>query len=152
MVDASLVLDAIVAVSIAAGALFAIYQLQIMARDRQTEFIMRVGEYICAKDFQETLCRIWRSKSRDAVGLESAVTYSELVRVADFFEGVSDLSEKNLVKEELVLESYSLDVLWEKMEPWIEEERKVLPSLWRTFEKMAKRRAALRMNSPRKEP
>jgi len=145
MVDASLVLDAIVALSIAAGALFTIYQLGIMARDRQTEFIMRVSEFLCTKDFQETICKIWRAKSQDARGLESEVSYSELVRVADYFEGISDLGEKKLIREDLVLESYSLDVLWEKMKPWIDDERKQLPWVWKTFEQMAKKRAALRV-------
>ena len=141
VVDASLVLDAIVAVSIAAGALFTIYQLQIMARDRQTEFIMRVGEFVCAKDFMETICKIWESKSQDAKGLETEVTYAELSRVADYFEGISGLARRRLVKEELVLEAYSLDVLWEKMKPWILELRKDYPYLWTTFENLAKKSA-----------
>jgi hypothetical protein len=139
MVDASLVFDAVVAVSIAAGALFTIYQLRIMARDRQTEFIMRVGEFVCAKDFMGTICKIWESKSQDAKGLETEVSYAELSRVADYFEGISGLARRGLVKEELVLEAYSLDVLWEKMKPWIVELRKEYPYLWTTFEDLAKK-------------
>ena len=143
MVDTSLALDAIVAVSIAAGAIFTIYQLQIMARDRQTEFIMRVGEFVCAKDFMETICKIWEAKSQDAKGLEAEITYSELSRVADYFEGISGLARRRLVKEELVLEAYALDVLWEKMEPWILELRKDYPYLWTTFEGLARKSATV---------
>jgi len=139
VVDTSLVLDAIVVVSIAAGALFTIYQLQIMARDRQTGFIMRVGEFVCAKDFTDTICRIWETKSQDAKGLEAEISYAELSRVADYFEGISGLARRRLVKEELVLEAYALDVLWEKMEPWILELRKSYPYLWTTFEDLAKK-------------
>ena len=141
MVDASLILDAIVAVSIAAGALFTIYQLQIMARDRQTEFIMRVNEFTSGRDFTDTICKIWEAKSQDAKGLETEVTLTGLSMVADYYEGLSSLARRKLVKEELVLEAYSLDVLWDKMEPWILEVRKEHPSLYATFEDLAKKRA-----------
>ncbi len=140
MVDASLVLDAIVAMSIAAGALFTIYQLQIMARDRQTEYIMRVNEYTSTKDFMETLCKIWKATSQDAKGLEKEVSYTGLSMVADYFEGLSSLARRRLVNEELVLESYGLDVLWAKMKPWIDDQRKEY-LLWTTFEEMAVGRA-----------
>ena len=40
MVDASWVFDAVVAVSIAAGAVFAIAELRLMARDRRTQLLV----------------------------------------------------------------------------------------------------------------
>jgi len=53
MVDASLVLDAIVAMSIAAGAIFAIAELRLMAKDRRTQLLMQIALWATTPEMSE---------------------------------------------------------------------------------------------------
>ena len=141
MVDASLILDAIVAVSIAAGALFTIYQLQIMARDRQTEFIMRVNEFVCSEEFQKPLCKLWETQAKDSEALEKEVSYMGLSMIADYFDGLTDLVERGLLKEDLIRGQYNYTALWDKIKPWVLPIRAKYPYIYTGFEEMAKRQA-----------
>ena len=67
--------------------------------------------------------------------------YSSWIRVGRFFDGAGILVKKNLIDINLIIDlmreviAYS----WDKMEPWLMEERKMLghPQLWENFEFLA---------------
>ena len=61
--------------------------------------------------------------------------------IGDYFEGISSLVRRGLVRENLALEAYALDVLWKKMSPWIIALRTDNPGLYKGFEDLARRRA-----------
>jgi len=136
------VLEAAAYLSFVLGALFAIYQLRIMGRDRQTEFAMRVAEFVCGREFQEPLCKLWDTSAQDAETLEEEVTYVGLSMIADYFDGLTDLVERRLLKEDLVADQYNYPVLWEKIRPWVLRLREKTPRIYSGFEGMATRMAS----------
>ncbi len=124
-------------------AVFAIFQLRIMARDRKTEFMMRVSEFVCSKDFQEPLCRLWRTDAQDAEGLEKDVSYTGLSMIADYFEGLSSFVERDLIEEGLVADQYNYPVLWEKIKPWVLPMRDEYPQIYSGMEDLARKSASM---------
>jgi len=137
LADLTSVLEIAAYVSFVLGAVFAVYELRIIGRDRQTELIMRVSEFMCTKEFEEPLCRLWKTNAHDAEGLERDVSYEGLSMICDYSEGLSSLVERHLLREDLVKEQYAFGVLWEKMKPWILELRKEYPHVYHGFERLA---------------
>lgn len=137
MVEAITILEAAAYISFVLGAAFAVYQLRMIARDRQTELIMRVGEFMCSREFQEPLCKLWKTSVQDAEGLERDVSYVGLSMIADYCEGLASLTERSLVRNDLVNTQYNFEALWEKMQPWVLAERTQHPGLYRGFERLA---------------
>ena len=140
MVEVMGILEAAAYLSFVLGAAFAVYQLRIIGRDRQTELIMRVGEFMCTKDFQEQLCRLWKTDAQDAEGLEREVSYVGLSMIADYSEGLASLAARHLIKEKLVKEQYAFGTLWEKIKPWVLAERKEHPNIYADFERLASKK------------
>ena len=139
MVDASLVLDAIVAVSIAAGAFFAVAELRDMKKDRRIQLTQQINDHVATKEFMDAFVKIWRSNATNAEELEKHVSYSELHMVAIYFEGVAHLAAQDLVHKEELGAYWPYYILWKKMSPWILAERKAadLPPLYGDMEKLA---------------
>lgn len=142
LVELMNVLEAAAYLSFILGALFAVYQLRIMGRDRQTEFAMRVAEYVSSREFQEPLCKLWETSAQDAERLEEEVTYVGLSMIADYFDALTDLVERRLLREDLVAEQYNYPVLWRKIEPWVLRLREETPQIYSGFEGMAMREAS----------
>jgi hypothetical protein len=112
-----------------------------MARDRQTEFIMRVNEFVCSEEFQKPLCRLWETKATDSETLEKEVSYNGLSMIADYFEGLTDLVQRGLLNEDLIRGRYNYTALWDKIKPWVLPMRAEHPSIYKGFEEMAMRYA-----------
>ena len=70
MVDASLVLDAIVAVSIAAGAFFAVAELRDLKKDRRIQLMLEATMHYTTREFEDGLGKLWRTDTSDAKELE----------------------------------------------------------------------------------
>jgi len=139
MVDASLVLDTIVAVSIAAGALFAVAELRDMKRDRRILLIQQINDHIATREFTDSLDKIWKSNANSAEELERLASASELHMVANYFEGVAHLGAQGLVHKSVLIAYWPYYVLWKKMGPWILAERKAanLPAMYADMEDLA---------------
>lgn len=102
---------------------------------------MQVGQFVCSKGFQEPLCKIWETTAQDAKELENEVSYLGLLMIGGYFEGISSLVRRGLVRGNSALEAYALDVLWKEMSPWIIALRADNPGLYKGFEDLARRRA-----------
>jgi ATP-dependent Clp protease adapter protein ClpS len=139
MVDASLVLNAIVAVSIAAGAFFAVAELRDMKKDRRIQLIQQVNDHIGTMEFMNALGKIFRSNTTDAKELEKQVSNTELSMVASYFEGVAHLAAQDIVHKEELAAYFPFYILWKKMGPWIVADRIALdlPPLYSDMEKLA---------------
>ena len=124
MVDLLLVLEGTAYVGFIAGALFAVMELRTMARDRQTEFIMRVNEFWSTKDFQDAYVNVQLLNSRDPKEMEEICTRYSLNMVVGYLDGIADLARRKLLKKDLVLDITAWDTLWDKLLPWIDSERK----------------------------
>jgi len=140
MVDASLVLDAIVAVSIAAGAFFAIAELRDMKRDRRIQLLQQVNDHIATMEFAVPLMKILRSNTTEAKELEKQVSNTELHMVATYFENIAALATERDFEKRALIVNYPYYLLWKKMEPWIVAERVALglPPAYSAMEKLAK--------------
>ena len=142
MVDASLVLDAIVAVSIAAGAFFAVIELRDLKRDRRIEYMLQASAHVATREFMDAFCRIWRSDATDAKELEEQVPYSELCMVAEYFDAIAHLATEGLVDKRTLVGYFSYDYIWKKMSPWVLAERRAAnsPEMYEDIERLAKSR------------
>jgi len=140
MVDASLVLDAIVAVSIAAGAIFAVWELRGMSRARRTELVAQIMQYVNNPEFMDTYIRVWRTNIKDAKDAEQACSAGELVALTSFFEtlGFSVWNKDVDAKPVLILLGPMTMNMWDKLGPWTSERRKDFsPTVLTYFEWLA---------------
>ena len=151
MVDASLVLDAIVAVSIAAGAVFAVIELRGMARDRRTRLVLDVFSHLGTLEFSEQFAKILNAEFKDAKEAEEKCSIVALSMVARYYEGIGLLIKRGLVDPDLIFESLPFDIMWNKMKPWCLEKRRALgPDMYVHFENAAAREKAYAAEKKRK--
>ena len=139
MVDASLVLDAIVAVSIAAGALFAIIELRDMKKDRRLGLLMQVCLHCTTKEFEDAFNKVWRADASDAKGLERQVSPVNLYLMSDFFMSIAHLGQEGLMDAKTLTSFFAFSYVWQKVKPWIVAERATtgLPKLYYEWEVFA---------------
>lgn len=139
MADTSLVLDAIVAVSIAAGAFFAVVELRNLKKDRQTELVLQACMHWTTREFEDAMCKLWRAKATDAEELEKEVSYANLGMVTDFHWAIAYLGLEGLVDPKMVMHVFPFSPVWNKIKPWVLAERAStgLPSAWADLEKIA---------------
>lgn len=135
-----MVLNAIVAVSIAAGVFFAIAELRDMKRDRRIQVLQQVNDHIGTIEFADSLLKILRSSTTDAKELEKQVPSTELHMVANYFEGVATLGMRGLIDKGTLVFHFPYFLLWKKMGPWIVAERIAfdLPPMYGAIERLAK--------------
>jgi len=119
MVDASLVFDAIVAVSIAAGAFFAVIQLREMAKDRRTGLMLRFADIWLTMEFEEIVSKLIRSNFTTGEEAERDLPQAGLVLVGDYFETMSEYARVGLLDPDYVTSVYPVEWGWEKLKPWI---------------------------------
>jgi len=138
-VDASLVLDAIVAVSIAAGAFFAIIELRDLKKDRRLGLVIQASIHHTTREFEDAMCKLWRADASDAKGLEKEVSYVDLSMVTDFYWAVAHLGLEGLVDTRTLTRLFPFSPVWNRIKPWVIAERAStsLPNAWTDLEKMA---------------
>jgi len=83
MADASLVLDAIVAVSIAAGAFFAVIELRGMKKDRQTQLVLDMHKRFSDSDFEEHAVKVLHTEFKDGEEAEQKCSIVSLGAVGN---------------------------------------------------------------------
>jgi hypothetical protein len=139
IVDASFVLDAIVAVSIAAGAFFAIIELRDMKKDRRLGLLLQFTMHLTTREFEDALGKVWRVDASDAKGLETQVGSTDLYMVSDFLLAAAHLGEEGLVDERTLTRFFPFSYVWNKMKPWVIAERAAtgMPRLYSQWEALA---------------
>jgi hypothetical protein len=139
MVDASLVLDAIVAVSIAAGAFFAVIELRDMKKDRRTQLMLQACTHWTTREFEEALCKLYRANANDAKGLEKEVSCVDLYMITDFHWIVARLGLEGLVDMGTVIRIFPFSLVWNKVKPWVVAERVAIghEGVYSSLEKVA---------------
>ena len=150
MVDASLVLDAIVAVSIAAGAVFAIVEMREIARTRKTQLVVDMMRHISTVEFSEQIDKVFNADLSSEKGCEKC-GFIALGVVAAFFEELGLLIRHKLVDANLVHEAIGIANQWERMKPWCLSERaRTDPDTYENFEYAAESERAWRAKRMRK--
>ena len=139
MVDASLVFDAVVAVSIAAGAIFAVMELRDLKRDRRLGLLMQACIHGTTREFEDALSKVWRADASDAKGLEKQVSSVELFMIADFLVSVAHFGQEGLIDRRTLTGFFPFSYLWNKMKLWVIAERVAagMPKLYYEWELLA---------------
>ena len=143
MVDTSLILDAIVAVSIAAGAVFAVSELRDMSRARRTELVAHIMQYVNNPEFMNTCLKIWSAEIKNAKDAEQASSAGEVGALTSFFETLGFLVWNKDVdaKPVLILLGPLTVNMWDKLRPWVLERREdFAPNVLVYFEWLANER------------
>jgi len=118
IVDASLVLDAIVAASIAAGAFFTVIELRSMSRGRKMELLLRLSDRWNSRDFSDAMVNWAQADFTTAETAEKTCPKRDLVMMAEYFDWVAGLARNNVVDEELIDRTYNFVDSWDRMKLW----------------------------------
>jgi len=139
MVDASLVFDAVVAVSIAAGAFFAVWELRDLKNDRRTQLMLQACMHWTTREFEDAMCKLFRADAIDAKGLEKEVSYVDLYMITDFHWTVARLGLEGLVDTGTLIRIFPFSQVWNKVKPWVIAERVAIghPGVYSSLEKVA---------------
>lgn len=138
MVDVSVVLDAIVAVSIAAGAAFAVLELRGMGKDRRAHFVVDIYSSFVSSDMTEAYSRVMTGDFSSAADMEQKCSHSSLTRIAGFYEGIGYLVRKKFVDSKVAMDLLPAVLVWRKMQPWVMFDRERTNSMqWMEFEYFA---------------
>jgi hypothetical protein len=70
MIDISMVLNLVVAVSIVLGAVFAVFQLREIGRDRRTQLVINLYSRFMSSDFSEPYSKLIREDFVDVADME----------------------------------------------------------------------------------
>ena len=125
MVDILQVLEGLAYIGFIGGAIFAVLELRTMSKASQTELILRVSEFWSSKDFEEAFVKVRELESKDPKQIEEKCTKQSLFMVVDYIDGIADLARLNLLNRDVVLDMIAYDLIWDRMEPWIAEERRM---------------------------
>jgi len=135
MVDASLVFDAIVAVSIAAGAMFAVAELRLMARDRRTQLLVGMILQVSSPEMSENYRKVMYSEFKNREEAEEKCGYVALDTISTYYAGIGTLIRRGLVDAGLAFDFLWVAIVWDHVKPWCLEARIAPgPLVWQDFE------------------
>jgi hypothetical protein len=143
MVDIQTVSIAIASAGVLIAAIYYILNLRHQSKARQGDMIMRLYSYYCSEEYSKASGRYLATEFKDyedfqekygVVG-EHPVTIAFMM-VTTFFEGIGALLKRRLADTELLYDLFAVKMLWEKVEPLMEDIRKHFgePKLFENFE------------------
>ena len=107
-----------------AGAIFAVIELRSMNKDRETDFLMRMNDFWSSRDFEETRVKVMDLPvTDDPRQIEDKVGRVALFSYIDYFEGIAMMAQNKSLKLGFVLGLAEWFALWEKLDPWVLNER-----------------------------
>ena len=131
MVDASLVFDAVVAVSIAAGAVFAIAELRLMARDRRTQLLVGMILWSSQPEVSANFSKVLFSEFKSRKEAEEKCGYAALDTIATYYTGIGTMIRRKLVDADLAFDFMWIWPVFEHLKPWlVESPFKIGPLEW----------------------
>jgi hypothetical protein len=135
-VDVQTVSIAIASAGVFAAAVYYIFQIRHQTKMRQTELIMRLSSVMDNIEFTNTIAKLLSTDFKDVDELREKCSPPALIAVANFFQRVGILLEKNLVDPDLVSSILWVQGIWEKMSPWVTYVRRTQnrPELFSGFE------------------
>jgi hypothetical protein len=103
---------------------------------RKTELIMRLSSVMDNMEFTNTIAKLMSTDFKNVDELRKECSPSALLAIANFFQRVGILLERNLVDSDLVSDILWVQGIWEKMSPWVTYVRQTYkrPQLFGGFE------------------
>jgi hypothetical protein len=112
------VLETLVYVELILGVILALNELRTMSRDRKSELAMRMTEYWCTLEFQESAAKFLKARFTTPEEAEEQLSLGSLMLGASFFERLGYMVRKKLVPIDIVIETMPVEYTWEKIKPW----------------------------------
>ena len=124
MVEVLQVLEGATYAAFIAGAIFAVIELRSMNKDRETDFLMRMNEYWASRDFMDVHIKARElPETDDPRQIEDKIGKVALYSYVEYFEGIAGLVQNKSLKLDFALSIFEWFGIWEKLEPWILNER-----------------------------
>jgi len=123
---------AIASASVVAGVVYYAYQIRHQNRIRQTDLVMRLCSTYGGKEYTEALARVLASEYEDyddfvkKCGPNPFLTpdYMAFRMISVFAEELGMLLKKGLITPDLIVDLFSVELLWEKLKPIVKGVRK----------------------------
>jgi len=133
------VLEAAAYASFVVGAVFAIWQLHEMRRDRRTQLVLQAMTHYTTREFEDAMCKLTRADASDAKELEKQVSYVDLYMITDFHWAIAHLGLQGLMDTRTLTGFFAFSFVWNKIKPWIIAERTAIgmSNAYADIEKMA---------------
>lgn len=126
------------AVGVIIGVVFTALQLRDLVRTRQTDLVIRLYSTFGSNEYQEATRKVMALEFKDYRDYVKKGGCTDVVAVGTLFEGIGVLLHRKLIDIGLVDDLFSepINVIWRKMKPWIESDRKRLdqPRMFEWFE------------------
>jgi hypothetical protein len=122
VVDILPYLEAAAYIGFIAGAIFAVLELRGLKQDRSTELVMRMNEFTCSRDFEDTIARFMKARFKTAKEAEEQLSTADLMMIADYFDGIGYLAKRKLIPADIIVGILPSDYVWDKIKPWADEE------------------------------
>jgi hypothetical protein len=131
MVDVSTISIGVASAGVFVASLYYIQQLRHQTRTRETDLLIRLFIAASNKEFVESEKKVM---SPELKTYEDYLTHcpNEAYQVVRFYEGIGVLLHRRLIDIDLIVDLFTADDVWEKMQPAIEELRR-----WRNDPKLS---------------
>lgn len=133
MADLVYVLDVAVNVSVILAAVFALYQLWALVRNRRSELVLRTLGFFCSREFEQATVNAVNS------GFDpEKCSDVDMKMIADYWDWMALMAKRNLVNVHLLDEMLNYEGVWESMKPWVRKwEARTYRGRFSQFEWMA---------------
>ncbi len=111
-------LEGLAYVGFIAGAIFAVLELRTMSKDRKTELVMRVSEFMCTLEFEQAAAKFMKARFKTPEEAEEQVSLPVLMMIADYCEGIGNLAQRGLVPKDVVFDLFPIEYVWSKLKVW----------------------------------
>ena len=135
VVDIQTVSIMLASASVIAGVVYYALQIRQQTKIRHTDFIMRMPSTFTSKEFIQAFATVEETEFKNYDDFVEKC-FVEAAQVASFCENLGVLVHRKLVDIALVMDLYAVNEAWEKLKPWIIENRKRAnnPKLYEWFE------------------
>jgi hypothetical protein len=138
VVDLLQVVEGLAYVGFIAGAIFAVWELREVRRDRATQLMLSMMGAVSSRDMQEMVRPIEDSEYGSAQEAEERCGRVALYAVGGYFECLGYLVAQRMIDSKAVFEGLGIVDVWDKMKPWVLVERENHgPAQFENFEKAA---------------
>jgi hypothetical protein len=144
MVDVQTVSIAIASASVVAGVVYYAFQLRHQTKIRQTDLVMRLCSTYGGKEYTEALARVLAFEYEDYNDFVKKCgpnpflnpKYVAFRMISVFAEELGMLLKRGLITPDLIIDLFSVELLWEKLKPIVEGVRRQFnePRIFQLFE------------------
>jgi hypothetical protein len=144
MVDVQTVSIAIASASVVAGVVYYAFQLRHQTKIRQTDLVMRLCSTYGGKEYTEALARVLAFEYEDYNDFVKKCgpnpflnpNYVAFRMISVFAEELGMLLKRGLITPDLIIDLFSVELLWEKLKPIVEGVRRQFnePRIFQLFE------------------